>query len=501
MNESAPCESFCFRKSAATQPHGRRDIQATSPMSNCNLLVLRNAECTHIHLAAHFLSQKKKKKMEEEEAKQKRTFTCSVCHETGHKKGSKECEGPEDEVNKQPESQEIVSSPKRVFTCGMCGEKGHRKGSELCEKKGEKEGEKKGEEKKKRMKDDGEKEEEEEEKEEEEKEEEKDEEGKERKVKIIVLKKPKQSNKAEEQKVDKEKVKGKVTGKGKGKAQPKNKKREKVQEKGKEEEDEGEDDDELHTGDEEKEKGDDDDDEEEEEGEEKAPASVERVLLGDLVLCTDKKGNYVICPVEQVLKKKNLEFSLAERIPPPLNDSKEVFICDPEDGADEFAEPRFGYYACTVMFEHDDDCLVYVHAMDPHIAASYAWFKKDDLLPLRSFEKVMNIWEVGKEVDVCRWEWQDNRQPVWCPATISSVDDKDQGIYSVEYERPLRFMTEEQIPGEKLWRYGKSKEVASEDNVFFARLRPHLEVVEAKSPTKLKRGRGRPPKKKKKSKK
>jgi hypothetical protein len=456
-------------------------------------------------------------RMEEDEEKQKMTFTCSVCHETGHKKGSKECEGQE-EIESQENVLEIlaeVSLPKRVFTCGMCGEKGHRKGSELCEKKGEKEGEKKGEEKKKRMKDDGEKEEEEEEKEEEEKEEEKDEEGEERKVKIIVLKKPKQSNKAEEQKVDKEKVKdaekpkkneeekeakeeiakekvkskGKVTGQGKGKAQPKNKKREKVQEKGKEdEEEEDEEEEELETG-------------SEEEGEEKTPASVERVLLGDLVLCTDEKGNYVICPAKQVLKKKNLEFSLAERIPPPLNDSKEVFICDPEDGADEFAEPRFGYYACTVMFEHDNDYLVHVHAMDPHIAASYAWFKKDDLLPVRSFEKVMDIWEVGSEVDVCRWEWQDNRQPVWCPATISSVDDKDQGIYSVEYERPLRFMTEEQIPGEKLWRYGKSKEVASEDNVFFARLRPHLEVVEAKSPTKLKRGRGRPPKKKKKSKK
>jgi hypothetical protein len=453
--------------------------------------------------------------MEEGEEKQKRTFTCSVCHETGHKMGSKECEGAKEEGNEQLELQESllevladVSLPKRVFTCSICGEKGHRKGSELCEERGEE----KGENKKKRVKDDGEEEEERKKDEEkgDEEEGEKEKKNGEGKVKIMIrLKKPKQSNKVEEQEKAEEEVKEsdnvehvkkskknekgvnvKGKGKGKGKTQPKNNKGEKDEEKEEEEEEE------LDTGSEEEEKEDDG-----EEGEEKMPASVERVLFGDLVLCTDEKGDYFICPVERVLKEKDLEFSLAARVPRDLNDTMEVFISDPEDDIDEFAEPRFGYYSCTVMFKHADDCLVYVHAMDPHIAASYAWFKERELLPVRSFEKVMDIWEVGNKVDVCRWEWQDNRQPVWCPAIISSVDDKDQGIYSVEYERPLRFKTEEQIPGEKLWRYGKSKEIASEENVFFARLRPHLEVVEAKSPTKLKRGRGRPPKKKKKSKK
>ncbi len=214
--------------------------------------------------------------------------------------------------------------------------------------------------------------------------------------------------------------------------------------------------------------------EEQDDEEEKVPTGVERVLYGDLVLCTDEEGDYFICSAERVLKEDSLEFPLGARVPPPSDESKEVFIQG--QNGDEFAEPRFGFYACTVMFKVNDTHLVYIHAMDPQIPASYAWYKKGELLPIRSFEKVMDVWELDNRVDVCRWEWQDNRHPVWCPAVISNVQNKAKGLYSVTYERPLRFKTEEQMEGGVGWKYGKPKEIVSEDRIFFTRLRPHLEA-------------------------
>ncbi len=68
---------------------------------------------------------------------------------------------------------------------------------------------------------------------------------------------------------------------------------------------------------------------------------------------------------------------------------------------------------------------------------------------------------------VCHWEWQDNRQPVWCPAVITQVEGED--FYSVKYQHPLAFKTEEKIEGG--WRYGKTKKFTEENHVFFARIR------------------------------
>ncbi len=199
------------------------------------------------------------------------------------------------------------------------------------------------------------------------------------------------------------------------------------------------------------------------------PARIERVLFGDLVLCTDKNGHYSVCHMEKVINDSSLKFTATARVPPGTQ-PQEVFV-DMAEG-DAFAEPRYGFFVCTVVFAVDDDCLVYIHTMDPHEPASYAWFKESQVHPVRTFDaREAKALKVDDVVDVCRWEWQDNRQPVWCPATITKVENKERGLFAVQYQRPLRFKTEENSG--KGWRYGKSKEITREENVIFSRLRLH----------------------------
>ncbi len=311
-------------------------------------------------------------------------------------------------------------SPKRAIRCRVCGGKGHRKGNKLC--KGSKSKGK--------------------EEEEEEDDEEKEDEDEDEKEDVAKEDEDEDEDKDEDEKKDEKREN--------------EQKREREDGKKEEEEEEKE------------------EEEDEPKVEDKIPVSVEAALLGDLLLCTDENHDFFACPVETVLREKGLEFSLASCA--AIDDPREIFVSDPEDEADEFAESRFGYYICTVMFAHHvDDRLVHVHAMDPHVAASYVWCKEKELLPVRSFQAEMGYsWVVGDEVDVCRWEWQDNRQSVWCPAVICKVQEKEKGLYSVEYKRPIRFKTEEKIDDGAGWQYGEPKEIVVEENVFFTRLRTHL---------------------------
>ncbi len=125
----------------------------------------------------------------------------------------------------------------------------------------------------------------------------------------------------------------------------------------------------------------------EQEEDEDIPFVVEQVLFGDLVLSTDKKGNYLVYNLEEVLeeakkkqqtkkKKTNSSNSLGVRIgggargSPPVATPCEIFL---DEKADEFAEARYGYFGGIIVYTDQDSCLVYVQAFDAHIPASYFW--------------------------------------------------------------------------------------------------------------------------------
>lgn len=192
-------------------------------------------------------------------------------------------------------------------------------------------------------------------------------------------------------------------------------------------------------------------------------SKAECLLPGNLVLCTNSEETYVVHPMDELIASR-------VRLPRQGHLNKEGYEVWLDEEAEEFAEARRGYYPATLMFRDGHHSLMRLHAVDPYIPASYYWVENKKLHQARPFDPEVG-WKVGDKVDVCRWEWQDNCQPIWCVGTIIHAE-KDGPLYSIEYERPLRFKTE--IKGRGGWRnYGKPKVVDVEDNVVFSRLRRH----------------------------